>query len=364
MKLRQFDYYPDHIKEKFEALQHETDITQSDMWFNLSSCLYPDKKPSLIEISSEDDSSIYLTLLFYKSAKRVKFLSFNIDVHYLEWNTGPIIYSDDELKVLASIHMLLDYVMKICVKEKIYFIKSFSLVQSSSWINNKDLDELIRSFGFQSKQWATSFVRLDKCEDALLKSFSSTAQKAIRKANTQSIFVEVISNYHDYIELFYRTYNAENNGQVSQSTFDCMWNSDVERHYRFLIAKNNSGEVVGTLGFYYTGKVSVEIASCITSEGKSQKLLVQDILHWEAYQMSKNIGCTMFNLAGFSPSPENTKEKGIRRFKEKWNGVYIEYPVYMKMPKLLRAIKIVYERICLFINNIKKQLIVKFDLNI
>ena len=48
-------------------------------------------------------------------------------------------------------------------------------------------------------------------------------------------------------------------------------------------------------------------------------------------------GCTLFDLAGVAPEPANQKEAGIRRFKEKWGGKYVEYSRFEKRTALGNA---------------------------
>jgi len=34
-----------------------------------------------------------------------------------------------------------------------------------------------------------------------------------------------------------------------------------------------------------------------------------------------------YDISGVAPDPDSVKEEGIRRFKGKWGGEYLEYPV-------------------------------------
>jgi lipid II:glycine glycyltransferase (peptidoglycan interpeptide bridge formation enzyme) len=52
----------------------------------------------------------------------------------------------------------------------------------------------------------------------------------------------------------------------------------------------------------------------------------------------------VYDLSGVSPSPIDPKEEGIRRFKSKFGGKYVEYAIYSKIysrtkDKLVRWLK-------------------------
>jgi lipid II:glycine glycyltransferase (peptidoglycan interpeptide bridge formation enzyme) len=79
-------------------------------------------------------------------------------------------------------------------------------------------------------------------------------------------------------------------------------------------------------------------------EAQQEKIPAQDLLHWELMLRSRQLGCRAFDLAGISPDPATPKEVGIRRFKEKWGGEYVEYYTFERnvvpfSKQLLRAVK-------------------------
>lgn len=81
---------------------------------------------------------------------------------------------------------------------------------------------------------------------------------------------------------------------------------------------------------YIFNGVATEIASGTMPLAYELKLPAQDLLHWEMMLEAKRLGAHTFDLAGVAPLPRNSKEEGIRRFKEKWGGRYVEYYTYRK----------------------------------
>ena len=113
---------------------------------------------------------------------------------------------------------------------------------------------------------------------------------------------------------------------------------------------NDSDIVLACLGMYIFNGVATEFASSISALAYEKKIPVQDILHWEMMLEAKRMGCHTFDMAGVNPSPQTPKEKGIRQFKEKWGGRYVEYNIYHKdmmlwLNKGVRIIKSLVKRL-------------------
>lgn len=58
-----------------------------------------------------------------------------------------------------------------------------------------------------------------------------------------------------------------------------------------------------------------------------------DVMQWEMLRWSHEHGLRTLDLAGVAPEPRSDKERGIRRFKEKWGGIVAEYPVFTRVLK-------------------------------
>jgi lipid II:glycine glycyltransferase (peptidoglycan interpeptide bridge formation enzyme) len=74
----------------------------------------------------------------------------------------------------------------------------------------------------------------------------------------------------------------------------------------------------------------IEMASVISDYSIKNKLYANDAIKWAVIEYGKKKGNKLYDLTGVSPSPETEKEKGIRRFKEKWGGKLINYHTFSK----------------------------------
>jgi len=54
---------------------------------------------------------------------------------------------------------------------------------------------------------------------------------------------------------------------------------------------------------------------------------VSYLLHWSIMEAACRCKIKSYDLAGVAPAPATAKEEGIKRFKGKWGGRYLEYPV-------------------------------------
>ena len=63
-----------------------------------------------------------------------------------------------------------------------------------------------------------------------------------------------------------------------------------------------------------------------------------DLVKWEIMRWGVETGQRAYDLAGVSPSPENAKEEGIRKFKAKFGGKYVEFTKFSKTYSPMKAV--------------------------
>ena len=141
--------------------------------------------------------------------------------------------------------------------------------------------------------------------------------------------------------MFYKTYKAseEYHGRQCNPFSKIPYEEDRNGYYHYFIAESINGSTLATLGMYIFNGVATEIMSTLAPEALKLKVPAQDILHWEMMLEAKHLGCLTFDLAGINTNPQTPKEIGIRRFKEKWGGEYVEYYTYKKEMKPFCFIK-------------------------
>jgi lipid II:glycine glycyltransferase (peptidoglycan interpeptide bridge formation enzyme) len=183
--------------------------------------------------------------------------------------------------------------------------------------------------GFLSSRWGTFLTDLTRDETSLWASIDHSGRKCVKKARTMGATVVRMNSFEDYVTRFYGPYCAveiaAGRSPNPVSVSEAMWREDTERYYRYYIVASAEGETLATLGMYLFNSVATETASALTPLAYSQKIPAQDLLHWELMLEAKRSGCHTFDLAGVSPDPTDAKSEGIRRFKQKWGGVYSEY---------------------------------------
>jgi len=55
-----------------------------------------------------------------------------------------------------------------------------------------------------------------------------------------------------------------------------------------------------------------------------------DLVKWKIMCWGAEMGYRVYDLAGVAPDPQNCKEEGIRQFKSKFGGAYVEFPLCTK----------------------------------
>ena len=193
---------------------------------------------------------------------------------------------------------------------------------SAEWPD--ELDEVFAAHGYRCEPWLTALVDIARGDDALLASFRQAARKGIRRCQEFGIVVRECTDADEYLRDFSRplfaTRAALNMPVEPDQPEQSWWALDEGRHYRYFVARNADGAVLGMLGTYRWNGTATEIMSERTILARDMHWPVQDLLHWEAFRVHRGLGDSLFDLAGFSPSPRHDKEQGIRHFKEKWQG--------------------------------------------
>lgn len=247
---------------------------------------------------------------------------------WLEWQDGPVVYSRDKIEIQEAISALLEWVDSYGRTKKLYNILSNGFTHTSRFVSDGEIAKLFVRYGYSASRWGTYLVDLRLKEDELWRKIKSSARKSINKARGLGISLRAISSFDEYVNLYFLSYckfkSIAGSMENMSSVWKIAWDEDIEKYYRYYVAETANGEVMATLGMNLFNGVATEVASSLNPKAFKDKIPAQDILHWEMILEAKRTGCNTFNLAGVNPRPQNAKEEGIRRFKEKWGGEYIE----------------------------------------
>jgi lipid II:glycine glycyltransferase (peptidoglycan interpeptide bridge formation enzyme) len=252
----------------------------------------------------------------------------------LEIIEGPIIQSDDQAIQLKLFTRYLDAVEETCRRQKIDKVKSTGFNHTNPLRNSDSFKSILSQRGFTVSQWGTYLLDLTPDIDKIFGKLDHHIRGRIRKADESQVTVSEVQTEEEFQECFINTFNNLQllNGRPERpdTSFLGFWQERKSTCYHPLIAKAADGEIVGVLGSYRCNGVSIEITSAIHPRCYTEKLPAQDLLHWHQIRLAKEDGSNYFDFAGVNPNPTNSKEAGIKNFKSKWGGQYLEFLRYEK----------------------------------
>jgi len=199
-----------------------------------------------------------------------------------------------------------------------------------SAVSTRGLSDEFARAGYGALDWCTSVVHLVGDEATLLASFDRSVGKAIRRCVREGVSVRRCEDLDAIERDFYGTYAATAAAGYDVERGRTVHALDRGRHYDYYVAAAADGSLLACLGTYRYGGVATEIMSARSPEAVQSAVPVQDLLHWEVMRSRRDAGDEWFDLAGYASTPTTPKEEGIRRFKEKWNGVRVASPTFTK----------------------------------
>lgn len=294
-------------------------------------------RPVFVEVQSDESTQPVLSLLMFRKQswdrhrRRRDFVT-AISTgwsRWLEWIDGPVVYSSNDYDVLGAFDLLLKRVCEQARSDRLSGVRALGMPHASPWAADRRLQPIFSNRGFLPARWGTYLSDLTRDESTLWKSIDHGARKSVNKARAMGARVVRVTSFSEYATRFDGPYRAVEIAQGRTpnpiSVAEVMWDEDQDGYYRYYIATSAEGETLGTLGMYVFNGVATETSSSLAASAYLQKIPAQDLLHWEMMLEAKRAGCHTFDLAGVSPSPADSKAEGIRRFKQKWGGVYSEY---------------------------------------
>jgi lipid II:glycine glycyltransferase (peptidoglycan interpeptide bridge formation enzyme) len=321
--------------DKYLLGNKHADFLQSFYWAQLLIAAY-DFKPVFLEIKDADTPVAYMLFhegFSYHLGHRITYRLLGplrrFFTKYIIANGGPIILDDNKTdEILTSI---LAWLREYSSQNHIRSIKLTPFYYNDAYANNPSIEETFKNFGYAATKWATYLVDLNQDEESLWHYIKHSARKSLNQVMKTNLAVKKIEGYNEYIEKFFLPYNRieKEFGRAGLPLWYARKIKDYlpNKYYHYFYAKIN-GNIVGVLGMYVYNQYASEIMSATSRYAYANKIYAQDLLHWEMFKFAKKLGCHTFNLVGVNPDPQTDKEKGIRQFKEKWGGKYIEYFIY------------------------------------
>lgn len=251
----------------------------------------------------------------------------------LRWLWGPTFFGEDEAENREALKLILENVEQIGREQKVFELRGYITPSRDATLVGMIGEEFVR-LGYQQERGATLLVDLGVDEEQLWRTLKSSGRKAVNKARRQGVHVEEISSDKGFDEVWHASYEAfelaAGRRVYGKQWFRRVWERGYPDTHRYYVARAEDKEPLAVLGMTVFNTVAREFNSAMSPRAFTEGIPAQDILHWEMFLEAKALGCSVFDLAGVDPDRKNGKARGIRQFKEKWGGEYVEYQRYHK----------------------------------
>lgn len=191
----------------------------------------------------------------------------------------------------------------------------------------------LEATGFRIERWGTFVIPLGTDEDRMMKGLSSTTRNLVRKSAKLGMGFEPLlpDMAAAYARAFLRTrkragirggmWDPRHLGKMRAT------GADVTFH----VARHADGSILAGEMILRHGNTIRSFSPWQDERAHAEKLPAQYGLRWDIMQRYAAAGATRYDLAGVHPSPPpKSKDAGIRHFKSKWGGDYLEYIRYEK----------------------------------
>lgn len=280
-------------------------------------------KPFYIRV--EENGVVQGQLLFFKGS-RIQSLLANLPFHAIttkvsrtlapsfNWVYGPIAENEQAACALLEKAVALS-------KSKIQLCSPHPLLPFSG---------SFKKAGFKEKKWATFLIDLALGEGELWNNVDNAARKLVNRTLEQTDVVQVQTEedykaYHDVVNE-----NRLRNKVAPYRYSPLLWQIWRENGCGavFIAKEKTGGKVLAGIGISSFNGYLNEWGAGTSSHALENKIYAQDAVKWSIIKWGKEKGFRYYDLTGVNPMPQNDKEKGIYRFKEKWGGKLVEYGIF------------------------------------
>ena len=249
----------------------------------------------------------------------------------LQWRFGPLVHHSDPLSRRDIANAMLKELGNFAKK-----MGGISVEPSTPPIHGGDPGEFSIAFSegnFSSKSWATFLIDLTPKEEKLWKNLVRSARISIRKTEKQMVVVDRVDSLEELKEFCQLGSAFAKAGEwgFSFENFSIIW--DMLRKWGAveIFLARQGGRLLGGLGILRFNGILTEFGVVRSAYATENKIYEGDLIKWGIMKWGHSTGCRIYDLAGVDPAPSpKSKAEGIRRFKEKWGGQLVVYPLYIK----------------------------------
>lgn len=105
------------------------------------------------------------------------------------------------------------------------------------------------------------------------------------------------------------------------------------RPYCSMFLALHEGTPVGGIGVWHFGGKANLFTPIQSAVARERHIYAGDFLYWHLIEWCHGRGLDVLDLSGISLSPALPKDRGIRRFKEKWGGHVVTYAAFQRVFK-------------------------------
>lgn len=236
------------------------------------------------------------------------------------WQHGPVFLEKPGKEIadffIAEIH-------KMARREKALSI-AFTPHPSmgEDWVWERWLEK-----GYESQALATFLIDLGEDFEG---KFHRSVRKNIRKCAKLGVAVEEVEE--EEIPAYFRLLDnfREKAGLTRESLTS--YREHVERwgERRVHFAAKYEGQIIAGLAVLLCGRFLIEVEAGDDPVCKEQGIPANEFLKAEIMRWGRERGFQSYDLAGVAIAPQNAKEAGIRKFKSKFGGEYVEFKSFQK----------------------------------
>ncbi|MFC1525531.1 GNAT family N-acetyltransferase [Candidatus Latescibacterota bacterium] len=209
---------------------------------------------------------------------------------------------------------------------------SGSLVHSVPWAAQDEVAARLRESGFATAPWGTYRVAIQPDLEAMRGALPKNTRKALRRAERAGLTAREVgpADMDEYTTVWVEA--RERDGLSLGASPLGSWNvceRVVPGVYHRYAAFHPDGELLGGGGIYAHGQTGTSISVFQGKRARDERLQTQYLLHWHIMCWLAERGFAWYDLAGVDPNPAvGSKAEGIREFKSRWGGEYLEYVTF------------------------------------
>jgi hypothetical protein len=242
----------------------------------------------------------------------------------LQWRQGPVVTQPE--RRAEVLRMCLDATEMLAGQRGVTGIEEASIPIGCE---DMRLAAVFAEYAYRAEPRATIVVDVSQPVEQLWEGLRSEARTRVRKAQKQGVTVRRLDGAEDlcrFHELVTAWRQAAGFPPYAAARYEQMVRH-LGSHCAIFLAEHEGASAAGAgiLHLGDRGYVFTPVQSLAVRD-----LGAGDLLHWELLRWSHERGLTTLDLAGVAPEPRSEKERGIRRFKEKWGGRLVEYTLFSK----------------------------------